>query len=131
MSACYKKYKGYLIMELAVGLTTLGILVIGLALSLNGFVKLNRFQLTRQQCIAAAQAQLDSIAATGEPVPDEDFKRLWPKLDISIEEAPGTGQWQAMKLVTVTAKGKSFRKDVTISMSRYITEDRMSAGKVY
>lgn len=114
---------------MTVGLTTLGMLIIGLALTMHGFTKFNSYHLIRQRCVAAAQAQLDSFAATGEPVPDEVFNSLWPKLDISIDESPGQGQWQSIKLVKVTAKGKSFGKDVIISLSRYIA-DTSQAGKV-
>ena len=118
-----KKYEGFLLTELVVSLTILGILVAGLALSLHGFAKFNRYQLVRQQCIAAAQAQLESMAATGEPVPDEDFARLWPNLSISIKKSSGIGQWSAMELVEVTAAGKSFRKEVKIQLSRYFSGD--------
>jgi len=131
MSGKNKRYEGFLLTELTVSMTILGILVAGLALSLHGFAKFNRYQLVRQQCITAAQAQLESMAATGEPVPDEDFDRLWPNLSVSIEESPGIGQWSSMELVEVTAVGKSFRKEVTIQLSRYFPGDAPPAeGKL-
>ena len=119
MSGKNKRYEGFLLTELTVSMTILGILVAGLALSLHGFAKFNRYQLVRQQCIAAAQAELESVAATGGPIPDEDFDRLWSNLSISIKKSPGIGQWSAMELVEVTAIGKSFRKEVKIQLSRY------------
>jgi len=131
MSGKNKRYEGFLLTELTVSMTILGILVAGLALSLHGFAKFNRYQLVRQQCITAAQAQLESMAATGEPVPDEDFDRLWPNLSVSIEKSPGIGQWSAMELAEVTAVGKSFRKEVTIQLSRYFPGDAPPAeGKL-
>lgn len=120
MLAKGRKYGGFLMAEIIVGLTVFAILVVAFALSLDGFAKFNRYQLVRQQCIAAAQAQLDSITTTGEPIPDEDFKRLWPKLDVSVERSEGTGQWQAMTLLEVTAAGKSYRNDVKVRLSRYV-----------
>lgn len=120
MSDKNKKYGGFLLTEITVALTVLGILLIGLALSLDGFARFNRYQLVRQRCTAAAQAELDSIAAMGKPIRDEDFKRLWPKLSISIQESAGIGQWEGMKLVEVTASGKSFRKEVKVQLCRYI-----------
>ena len=90
--------EGFFITEIVVSLTVLGILIAVLTISLHGLAKFNLFQLVRQRGIAAAQAQLDSIAITGQPISDEDFKRLWPKLDVVIEESKGTGQWQGMKL---------------------------------
>jgi len=115
-----KKYGGFFITEIVVALSILAILLVGLALSLYGFAKFNRYQLVRQQCIAAAQAELDSITITGKPIPDEDFKRLWPKLGVNIKRSVGTGQWQAMTLVEVTANGKSFNKEVKVQLARYI-----------
>jgi type II secretory pathway pseudopilin PulG len=114
-----KKYRGFLFTDLVVGLTVLGILLTGLALSLYGFAKFNHYQLLRQNCIAAAQAQLDSIATTNRPIPDEALKRIWPKVSVSIQQSEGTGQWEGMKLVKVTAGGKSFRKEVKVLLSRY------------
>ncbi len=115
-----KKNGGFLFTDLVVGLSVLGILLTGLALSLHGFAKFNHYQLLRQRCIAAAQAELDSIAITGRPIPDEALKRLWPKVSISIQQSEGAGQWEGMKLVKVTASGKSFRKEVKVQLSRYI-----------
>jgi Tfp pilus assembly protein PilE len=115
-----EKRGGFMLTEMMVAATILGILLVVLALSLNGFAKFNRYQLVRQRCIAAAQAELDSITATGTPIGDEDFKRLWPKLTISIKSSPGTGQWHGMKLVEVTANGKSYRKEVKVQLARYI-----------
>jgi len=115
-----KKYSGFLFTDLVVGLIVLGILLAGLALSLHGFAKFNHYQLLRQRCIAAAQAELDSIAITGRPIRDEDVKRLWPKVSVSIQQSQGIGQWEGMKLVKVTAGGKSFRKEVKVQLSRYI-----------
>ncbi len=123
MSGRNKRYRGFLLTELVVSMTILGILVAGLALSLHGFAKFNRYQLVRQQCIAAAQAQLESMAATGSPIPDEDIGRLWSNLTVDIKKSSGTGQWSAMQLVEVTAVGKSFRKEVKIQLSRYFPGD--------
>jgi type II secretory pathway pseudopilin PulG len=114
------KYHGYLLIEIIVALSVLGALIIAFELSLSGFVRFNRVQLVRQQCTAAAQAQLDSIEATGKQIPDEDFRRLWPKLGISIKQMPGTGQWQGLKLVEAEASGMSFNRPVKVQLSRYI-----------
>ena len=119
-----KKYSGFLFTDLVVGLTVLGILMAGLALSLHGFAKFNHYQLLRQHCIAAAQAELDSVATTGRPIRDEVLKRLWPRVSVSIQQSAGTGQWEGMKLVKVSASGKSFRKEVKVRLSRYILEEQ-------
>ncbi len=114
-----KKYGGFSLTEVVVALAILGMVLVGLALSLNALAKFNRFQWMRQHCIAAAQAELDSIAVTGEAIRDEDFKRLWPNLTVSIKESAGTGQWKGMKLVEVKARGMSFGKEVKVKLCRY------------
>ena len=120
MSDKNRKYGGFLLIEITIAFSILGILLIGMALSLHGFAKFNRYQLVRQRCISAAQAELDSITIMDKPIPDEDFKRLWPKLGVNIKKSAGTGQWQGMKLVEVTATGKSFNKEVNVQLARYI-----------
>ena len=112
--------RGFLMTEIIVALTVLGLLLAGLGVSLAGSARFNRYQLTRQQCIAAAQAQIESIAATGQPVPNQEVTRLWPGLTVSIKETPGAGQWQGLTLVEVTALGKTYGKNVEIRLSRYL-----------
>jgi type II secretory pathway pseudopilin PulG len=130
MTYIKKRYGGFLMAEIMVALTVLAILITVAAFSLNGMAKFNRYQLLRQQCITAAQAQLDSLTATGKSIADEDFKRLWPGLNVSIEETAGTDQWQGTRLIEVTASGKSFRKQVQIRLSRYILKDvTLAEGK--
>jgi type II secretory pathway pseudopilin PulG len=115
-----KRHHGFLVIEITAALAILAILMIGLALSLDGSAKFNRYMLLRQQCTAAAQAQLDSLAVTGKAIREPDFKRLWPGLNVSIEQAKGTGTWEGMKRVEVTASGSSGRRQVQVRLSRYI-----------
>ncbi len=130
MSRKKRRYGGFLFAEIAVSLTVMAMLLAGVAFSLNGMAKFNHYQLIRQQCIAAAQAELDSITATGKSIKDEDFSRIWPRLSVSIEKSAGQGQWQGTQLVEVTASGKSFRKEVIIELSRYISWDEpLAEGK--
>ncbi|MHC4087321.1 MAG: prepilin-type N-terminal cleavage/methylation domain-containing protein [Planctomycetota bacterium] len=124
MSGTKKIYGGFTMAEIIVALVVLGMVMTGLALSLRTFAKLNRCQWMRQHCIAAAQAQLDSIAVTGEAIRDEDFKRLWPDLSVSIKESVGAGQWEGMNLVEVTANGRTFGKEVKVQLCRYFLDER-------
>ncbi len=120
MSGKNKRHSGFLLTEMTVSLTLLGMLLAGLALSLHGIAKFNHYQLVRQKCIAAAQAQLESIAVTGGPIPEQDFAGLWSNISVSTEKSPGNGQWSSMELVEVTAIGRSFRKEVKLQLSRYL-----------
>jgi len=120
MSGKNKRRSGFFLTEMTVSMTLLAMLLAGLALSLHGIAKFNHYQLVRQKCIAAAQAQLESIAATGGPISDDDIAGLWSNISVSTEKSPGNGQWSSMELVEVTAVGKSFRKEVKIRLSRYL-----------
>ena len=130
MSRKKRRYSGFLFVEMTVAFTVIAMLLAGVAFSLNGIAKFNHYQLIRQQCIAAAQAELDSFTATGEPIKDEDFNRVWPQLKVSIEKTAGQGQWQAAQLVKVTTSGRYLRKQVIIELSRYISqEEPLTEGK--
>jgi hypothetical protein len=124
-----KIYNGFLLTEITVALTVTGILLVGFALALHAFATFNRYQLVRQRCIAASQAELDSIAATGKPISAEDFEQFWPMLSVSIKKSAGTGQWKGMELVEVTTKGKSFRNEVKVRLSRYILTESITEGE--
>jgi type II secretory pathway pseudopilin PulG len=123
------KYHGYVLMEIILAIFLLGVLITAFTMSLSGFARFNRFQLVRQQCISAAQAELDSITALGKPIPDEDFKRLWPKLNVSIKQTDGADQWQGLKFVEVQVNGLSFNQPVKIKLSRYIAGEIILAGQ--
>jgi type II secretory pathway pseudopilin PulG len=121
MNCKYDRYRGVWLAEMIVALSVLGILLVLFALSLDAYARFNRYQLVRQQCIAAAQAQLDSFTVVGKEIPTEEFNRLWPNLDVSVDRSAGTGQWEQIELVEVTTSGKSYRNKVEIKLSRYVS----------
>ena len=129
MSAKNNKYCGYLFAELVVALAVMGILMVCFAISLDGFRRFNHYQLVRQRCVAAAQAQLDSITKMGKPVSDEDFNQLWPKLTVSIQQSSGIEQWKGLRLIEVMVSGQSFNRQVQIKLSRYILENNSSIDR--
>jgi len=120
MNCKYERYRGVWLAEMIVALSVLGILLVLFALSLDAYARFNRYQLVRQQCISAAQAQLDSFTAVGKGIPTEEFNRLWPNLDVSVDRSAGTGQWEQMEMIEVTTSGKSYRNKVEIKLSRYV-----------
>ena len=129
MSTEQARHRGIMMTELIVSILILGMILVVLAVSLNGFKRLNNYQLVRQRCVSAAQATLDSIAATGSAIDDNDFKRVFPDVRIKIEESEGLGQWKGLKLVTVTADAVSFNKKVGICLSRYYLREAVSIGE--
>jgi prepilin-type N-terminal cleavage/methylation domain-containing protein len=114
------KHNGFLLTELMVAMAVLVVILSCMALSLKAFKKINNYQLTRQQCISAAQGQLDCIAVTGWPISDEDLKRLWPKMSVEIEQSDGIDRWQGLKLIKVRAIAKADNKDISVELARYI-----------
>ena len=114
------KHNGFLLTELMVAMAVLVIILTCMAMMLKVFKNINQYHLARQQCISAAQAQLDCIAVTGEPISEKDFKRLWPKINFQIEQSNGAGQWQGMKLVKVNGTAKADNKDVSVELARYV-----------
>lgn len=115
-----KKRNGFILIELITAMFLMGLMLAMLAVSLDGYARFNDYLLTRQRCTAAAEAQLDSITVTGEVINSETMKRLWPNVRTSIEKSDGAGQWKGLELVTVIADAKSRRKNVNITLSRYI-----------
>jgi prepilin-type N-terminal cleavage/methylation domain-containing protein len=111
---------GFTIMELLVSISVLGILLLSFSLTLNEFRKFNRRQVVKQQCISAAQAQLDSISVTGRQISAEDFNSLWPAITCSVEITEGNDQWKGLKLASVKTAGKSFSREITVNLSRFI-----------
>ena len=109
--------------ELAISIGLLGVLLVGLSISLDGYRRFNHYQLTRQQCICAAVAQLDSITATGGEIGAEKFAQLWPDVEVSVGKSQGDGQWRGLTLVEVTTTAQSITKRVEIRQSRYISND--------
>jgi type II secretory pathway pseudopilin PulG len=116
--------------ELIISMAVLGTLFVLFAISLDGFKRLNNYQLVRQRCVSAGQAELDSIAATGSALDGNDLERLWPGMSIRIDELQGMGQWKDLKLITVTAQAMSFNKKVEVRLSRYFLKNEAAGGAV-
>jgi hypothetical protein len=129
MSTERTRYCGLMMTELIVSLTILGMLMIAFAISLDGFRRLNHYYFTKQRCVSAAQATLDSMAATGTEINNNDLKRLWPGVVIKIDKSQGSGQWKGMDLISVTARAASLNKKVEIRLSRYFSTSSIAISK--
>jgi hypothetical protein len=79
--------------------------------------------------VSAAQATLDSMAATGAAINDNDFKRLWPGMIIKIDKSQGTGQWKGMDLISVTAGADTLNRKVEVRLSRYFSTKSIAISK--
>ena len=108
---------GFLLAELVVATALLGMIIAGLAVSMNGFSMVNDCQWARQRCTAAAQAQLDSFAATGRLIEPEELKRLWPGVDVVVDRSPGAGPWEGLELIQVTATAQAGPRKITVHLA--------------
>ncbi|MBN1456375.1 MAG: hypothetical protein JW912_00805 [Sedimentisphaerales bacterium] len=120
------KHKGWITTEVVVSIMLLTTLIGTLAMAMSFTRKFNKYQLVNQQCIAAAQAQLDSITVTGRTIDQETLRRLWPMITVTTEiQTPGE-DWQGLELARVRATGRSINrsKEVTVEMSRYFVKGK-------
>lgn len=124
-----KTTHGFVAAEVIVSMSLLGLLVIGMAVSMHGFSMFNRLQWARQRCIAAAQAQLDSLAITGQSLSEQDVERLWPKVSLTTDRSQGSGQWAGLELLAVTAAAQAGPREVTIRMTRYVEPAQLAEGQ--
>ena len=113
--------------ELLTGIALIGLILAGLGVSMHAFSRFNEYQWARQRCIAAAQAQLDSITATGQSIGPEEMKRLWSNVEVSVHTTPGTGPWDGLERVQVTATAQPGPKPVTVRLGRYVNPKRVVA----
>ena len=121
--------RALLLTELMVALAVLGTLMVGLALTLHSVRRFHQVLGVRQQCMAAAQAQIDSLMATGLAIDPNRIATLWPRLKVETEIRPGEGQWKGLDLVRARASGPSGPRIVTVTLARYGTMPRGVAGK--
>ena len=79
-----------------------------------------RYQLSRQNAIAAAQSHLDSYTALGHGLDEETIHRLWPGIDLDEQLQPGQGDWAGFTLIKISSRTKGSNKHHPIELSRYV-----------
>ena len=120
---------GWMVVDSMIALVILGIALGGFALAQGAAAEVNRFLLARQRCILAAEAQLDSIAATGAAVGKDRFAKAWPNVRTEVTKTPGKGEWAGLVLVKVVASTDSPGRDVRVELARYIRAEKAEGGK--
>ncbi|MBP8304712.1 MAG: hypothetical protein KBE04_11360 [Phycisphaerae bacterium] len=116
--------RAFLLAELMVSLSVLATLMVGLAMTLHSVRRFHHVLGVRQQCMAAAQAQIDSLMATGLAMDPNRAAALWPSLKVETQVLPGQGQWKGLELVRATASGPSGPRVVTVTLAQYGTIQR-------
>ena len=115
-----KGYKGFLIAEFLVSFTVLSAILVCFAILLGHIRDFGRYNLIRQHCIQAANAQLDSITAISKPLTNDKIESLWDKVSTEIKITDGQGQWNGLKLVKVKSTSSAWKKEITIELARYV-----------
>mgnify|MGYP006277111641 FL=1 len=82
--------------------------------------EMNRALLARQRCTLAAEAQLDSLSATGEAMDAKARARAFPDVKVQTTSRPGQGRWASLRLVEVLASQQVGGKTVRAKLSRYL-----------
>lgn len=111
---------GWFAVEAAVALTLVVMLMLAVTAVQNSAAQANHQQMVARRCVAAAQAALDSIAATGRALSEDDLKRLWPKIRVRVSRSPGRGEWAGLTLLAAVAAGESHGRQVEVDLRRYI-----------
>ena len=103
-------------------LAVLGLVAGGMTLAMTTFRQFNRAQWTRRRCVDAAQAQLDSLAATGREIPKAEVQRLWPGVQTTVERSDGRDAWDGLTCVKVIARGTGRNRRIKVHLARYVDE---------
>jgi type II secretory pathway pseudopilin PulG len=114
-----RRRRAFLATEMLVALSILGIVMTGLALTLHSVGRFHRLLWCRQQCLAACQAQIDSLISTGHGLDPNALSVLWPRVSTDVEIRSGQGQWQGLDRVKVTASIPDGGHTVRMTLSRY------------
>ena len=137
MSLIKTKGAGFLLVETIIAIVIIGILLTGIALSLNEFRRLNGYQLLKQRCIAAGQAQLDSIAAGGEIISDEEIvfpEVIHPDVLLTMNQPSMNKYANSVKETGMLIADSSFVKEIPEVRARIfslpLTELGRQAGGV-
>jgi type II secretory pathway pseudopilin PulG len=117
------RQKGFIMADFLTATAILGLIIVLLATATSSFSRFNEYQWTRQRCLAAATAQLDSITATGSPIEAQDLERLWPQVKVSVSRSSAGGPWAGLELVQVTAAAGQ----VKVRLVRYVQPQRAIA----
>ncbi len=120
MNPAIRKQRGFLSIEILVTLALLMMLFGVLMEMMFRSARFNRVQWARQTCLNAVQAQLDCLTALGRPLPDEECRRLWPAVQLTVRLTPAEGTWAGLTRAEIQAEQRILRKTIRIQQSRYV-----------
>jgi type II secretory pathway pseudopilin PulG len=113
---------GWIMVEMMVSVGLLAMLIWTVTEIQADAARVNHQNFAKQHCLAAAEAALDWVAATGRDMPQQDARRLWPKVALETERREGEGQWTGLELVKVVAIGQSKGREIRVELARYVAK---------
>jgi len=117
----YKKRKhGFMFLEILISLALIGLILAALSMVMYEFRTMSRLQLLKQQCIAAGQSQLESLAGGAGGISDETIERLWPGITVEVTRSTGESRWEGLTLVEVAATGEYLERVIEVHLFRYM-----------
>jgi len=115
--------KGYMLMEVIVSAFLLGALALVYTQLGRGVTTARDRQLTVRALRLAAEAQLERYRAGAAIEPRIDIDTP-PQGIIETQVEPGQGDWQGLRLVTVTARGTARGgRQLSVTLSAYLPEE--------
>ena len=124
MNIKHLKRSGWLTIEMVIAIGIMATLISVLGVVGNTFKKVEDQRWTRHTMLTAAQAQMDAIVVTGKPIDEDTFRRLWPKVQCTVDISQGAGQWQGLQKIRLELSAKARERTVKTSMVRYISADK-------
>jgi len=112
--------RALILTECVIAVSILILLLSGFWYSLATFRAFNHIQMTRLRCTAAAEAQLDSLTATGEEIDGATVQTLWPGVTLHVTRTVGEGQWKGLEQLAIQATAEAAGKNVRMDFSRYL-----------
>ena len=113
---------GWILAEMIASVVIASAIIAVLATGQSNAAATNKLLLARQQCIAAAEAQLDALTATGRPLDAAANKQLWPAVKVELRRQAGQGAWSGLTLVTAVATAPAGEVKAKVELSRYVQE---------
>jgi len=118
-------HQGWITIEM---ISVVGVLLLigdHLATLLGVTKRFNAEQMARMRCLAAAQAELDSLVARGTGLGEHQVQRLWPGVALQVQRAPGQGDWEGLDRLEVIAERalRGTRRTVQVRLVRYMPRE--------
>lgn len=115
-------HQGWITIEMISVVGVLLLIGVGLATLLGVTKRFNAEQMARMRCLAAAQAELDSLVVRGTGLGEDQVQRLWPGVALQVQRSAGQGDWEGLDRIEITAERalRGTRRTAQVRLVRYM-----------